>query len=350
MKEFWAEILTLLSMFKTARQRYHGPPSDHFDGVRFFSPHGLTLRSTWDLVKWKFTTKPARWPRKVKNERIPHLAARVESGQAVLTFVNHVTMLVQVNGLNVLTDPVWSERVSPFQWAGPRRIRRPGIALKDLPKIDVVLISHNHYDHLDLRTVRKLFKRHDPLFLCALGDGRLLETVKDLRYRELDWYQNVEQGGSRFTFLPSEHWSARGVSDRNLSLWGSFMIEAPGYSVYFGGDSGYSPHFADIARKFPKIDLALLPIGAYSPRWFMKQHHMDPQDAVKAHKDLKALRSIGIHFGTWQLTDEGLDVPVRELREAVREAGLAEGEFDVMKEGETRSFHSLEDVREADVL
>lgn len=341
MKEIWAELLTLYDIVRRARPRHRGPRSDHFDGLRFFSPYGLTLRSTWELVKWKMTAKVTPWPKRVRNEARPQPAEQVPPGEAVLTFVNHVTMLIQVNGLNILTDPVWARRASPFLIAGPKRVRRPGIALKDLPRIDVVLISHNHYDHFDARTIRKLQKRHRPLFLCALGDGRLLERVRDLEFRELDWHESVEHGGTRFTFLPAEHWSARGLSDRNLSLWGSFMIEAPGYNVYFAGDTGYAPHFKAIAEKFPRIDLSLLPIGAYAPRWFMRQHHMDPADAVLAHRDLRAKRSLGVHFGTWQLTDEGIDTPVIELAQAVREAGLAHGHFDVMKEGETRRFTSF---------
>lgn len=320
--------------------RYQGPPSDHFDGRRFFSPYGPEPGSLWEVLKWKIRGSGTPWPDRVENEARPAPAAAVSDGEAVLTFVNHATMLVQLNGLNILTDPVYSERTSPVTWAGPRRVRDPGLSFERLPRIDLVLISHNHYDHLDMATVARLAERDQPLFLVALGDGRLIEGLPDVKFREMDWGQTETVGRTKITYLPAQHWSARGPFDRNLSLWGSFLVEGPGFNFYFAGDTGYSRHFAEIAANHPRIDLALLPIGAYEPRWFMQGQHLNPADAVQAHRDLKAGLSVGIHFGTWKLTDEGIGDPLQALAEARGKAGVGENEFLVLKEGETRSFRA----------
>lgn len=319
--------------------RYHGSKSDHFDGEKFFSPYGDPPRSLFAVLKWKIGGPgAAKWPKTIPNVARPNPVASVPAGEGVFTFINHATMLVQVNGLNILTDPLFSKRTSPFAFMGPARVREPGIRLEDLPRIDLVLVSHNHYDHLDLASLRKLKDKDDPEFLFALGDLDVVKGIEGLRARQMDWWQTLEIRGSKITFLPAQHWSARWVRDRNSSLWGSFLVEAPGFSFYFAGDTGYSRHFSEIAAKFPNIDVALLPIGAYEPRWFMKSMHMNPEDAVRAHGDLGAKKSIAIHFGTWQLTDEPVDEPVRKLGEARELAGLSPEKFVVLDQGETRAF------------
>jgi L-ascorbate metabolism protein UlaG (beta-lactamase superfamily) len=280
--------------------------------------------------------RPAKWPDKVNNKAVPDLNMNLEHGAAAVTFINHATILVQTKELTFLTDPVFSERVSPFTWIGPKRVRAPGISIKNLPKIDVVVISHNHYDHLDIASITELQQQHDPLFLIALGDSMIVQHIKNLRYKEMDWWEKYTIGNTHIHFLPAQHWSARGLIDRNLSLWGSFMIEASGFNTYFAGDTGYARHFKEIAQKFPKIDLALLPIGAYKPRWFMRAQHMDPADAIQAHQDLQAYKSIAVHFGTWQLTDEAINEPITDLKQAKIIKNIAEDEFYVMDNGETR--------------
>lgn len=339
----WCKIIlgvSLLSVLACTSPRYQGPVSDHFDGKRFFSPYGLKPKGFTSLLKWQIEGGRSEWPAQAENRGKPALVDSVTDNEVAVTFVNHITFLLQFKGLNVLTDPVWAERASPVSFAGPKRVRAPGLEFDQLPRIDLVVISHNHYDHFDLQTIEKLHQAHKPLFLVALGDGRLIEHIPGLRFEEMDWWQFKDlESGHRVHFLPAQHWSARGLFDRNMSLWGSYMIESStGPRVYFGGDTGYSPHFKEVAAKFPVIDLAFLPIGAYEPRWFMKDQHMNPEDAVLAHQDLKPGRSIGTHFGTWQLTNEGLEEPVKELIVAREKAGLSENDFFVLDEGETRRF------------
>jgi N-acyl-phosphatidylethanolamine-hydrolysing phospholipase D len=266
-----------------------------------------------------------------------------------LTWVGHATALLQLAGLSVLTDPMFSERAFPLQFAGPRRAQPPGLALADLPAVDVVLISHNHYDHLDRSSVvaleRQALARGQTLvFLVPLGLKSLLMGwgVRDVQ--ELDWWEQTTVAGVAFHLAPVQHWSARGLGDVSDTLWGGWSLLAPELHVYFGGDSGYSPDFADTRAHFaeqqtPKLgggfDLALLPIGAYEPLWFMKAQHMSPADAVHAHADLGAKRSIGIHWGTFPLADEPLDQAPRDLALARAAAGLDEAEFGVLRLGET---------------
>ncbi|MBX3040665.1 MAG: MBL fold metallo-hydrolase [Bdellovibrionaceae bacterium] len=320
--------------------RYRGPVSDHFNGKKFFSPYGLEPKGFMALLRWQWEGGSVQWPLSVENSAQPQISKDVAADSVAVTFVSHATVLLQFQGINILTDPMWSDRASPFSSFGPKRVRAPGVDFSVLPKIDLVLISHNHYDHLDLPTIRRLVEKHDPLFLVALGDGRLIEDNPGIRFKEMDWGQTHSWSESmNIHFLPAQHWSARGFFDRNLSLWGSFMVEpSKGPVVYFAGDTGYAPHFKDIAARFPRIDLALLPIGAYEPRWFMKDQHMNPADAVDAHRDLKARRSMGIHFGTWHLTNEGIDEPVTELAKARAAAGLAETDFVTLDAGETSVF------------
>jgi len=320
------------------KPRYQGLAKAPFDGTHFANLTGPAAKGLWEVFKWKIQGTAKPWPKWVENEASPLLPSSLEVGQVAATFVNHATMLLQFRGLNVITDPVFSDRLSPVSFAGPKRIRRPGLEFAQLPKIDVVVVSHNHYDHLDIVSIRKLHDKFQPMFLVGLGDGRILEKIPGIRFQELDWWQTHDVLGAKFTYLPAQHWSARGPYDRNLSLWGSFIVEAQGCHVYFAGDTGYSHHFQLIAQKFPKIDLALLPIGAYEPRWFMKESHMNPADAVQAHQDLRAHRSVAIHFGTWQLTDEALHEPPQHLAEALVAAKVPQDHFWVLKEGETRQL------------
>jgi L-ascorbate metabolism protein UlaG (beta-lactamase superfamily) len=324
---------------RNGRNRYYqGPPSDHFDGERFFLPEHRVASCKWGLLKWQLGGGRARWPRRVENRPHDALPRILDSTEVHVTFIGQATMLIQAAGINILTDPFFSERASPFQWAGPKRVRPPGVPFDALPPIHAVLVSHNHYDHLDLPTIRRLHDRHSPLILTPLGNGAILRrTRRPLRIEEGDWGDRFPVGdGVAVSFAPAVHWSRRGPRDRNMALWASFVIETPAGLIYFAGDTGYGSgaHFRAVPEQFGPVRLALLPIGAYEPRWFMHRHHMNPDDAVKAHLDLGAERSLGIHHSTLQLTNEGIGDPPAALAQALAERGLEPHIFRAVEPGE----------------
>lgn len=310
--------------------------SDHFNGKEFFNPWGVNNQKTlWDVLKWKIHGGAASWPEFVETQTFP--LPHPTSDTYVVTWVNHSTFLIQTDTLNILTDPIWAKRASPVGFAGPARVVKAGIQFDMLPKIDVVLDSHNHYDHLDLETLKRLSDRDQPLILVPLGDKKWLteEGVRNLE--EMDWYTDKVIKEINFTFLPAQHWSARGVFDRNHSLWGSWGIELKGAKIYHAGDTGFGPHFKEIREKWGQADLALIPVGAYEPRWFMKAMHMNPSDALKAFKVLEARYALGMHLETFQLTDESRDEPRRELMKILDE----KIRFEVLQIGESRVFSKL---------
>ncbi len=290
------------------------PVSEHFDGDRFFNPwEPVEDKTLGDVIRWRMQGGRPAWPAWIESDIGKAHEPRDGRGVAA-TFVNHSTFVLRFAGesgaTTVLTDPIWSERASPFGFVGPRRVHAPGVPFDSLPKVDVVVVSHNHYDHLDLPTLVALSERDDPLILVPLGDKALLESAGVRRVHEMDWWESIEVDGLTVTFLPAQHWSARGLRDRRKSLWGSFGITGPdGTTVYHGGDTGYGPHFNMIAERWGSPDLALLPIGAFQPRWFMRYYHMDPEDAVRAFQDLGAKKAVGMHFGTFQLADDYRDEP-----------------------------------------
>ncbi|HEX7927256.1 MAG TPA: MBL fold metallo-hydrolase, partial [bacterium] len=265
---------------------------------------------------------------------------KANTTETSITWIGHVTFLYQVGGANVLTDPHFSERASPFSFAGPKRFVPPALALKDLPHIDAVVISHNHYDHLDRASVVALSKQAggSPLFLVPLGNKAWFEGEGITNVEELDWWQSREVAGLRVTVVPVQHWSSRTPWDRNETLWGGWIIDHPNFRFMFAGDTGYSADFKEIGAKFPGIDLAGIPIGAYEPRWFMKWAHVNPEEAVQIHKDLGARQSVAMHWGTFQLTDETIDEPPKALARALQQADISPERFFVMKFGETRKF------------
>src|SRR5665213_948234 len=317
---------------------YSGPRSDHFDGRRFFNPDATAGRSVLDVLRWQFTAERTAWPRWVVNKVHPSLPASLEAGEVALTFVNHITFLIQFAGLNVLTDPVYSQRASPFRQLGPRRVRHPGLAFEDLPPIHVVLVTHNHYDHLDIETLLRLNEVHAPRFITSLGNRAFLKPFGIQTVDELDWWQSIDAADATITLTPAQHWSTRGPGNRNRTLWGGFILAASARQVFFAGDTGYWKHFTAIRTRYGRMDLALLPIGAYKPRWFMRDQHMDPDDAVRAHIDLEARVSIGTHFGCFELTDEGIDAPLVALASARQRHAIAANAFQVLDTGETRLF------------
>jgi L-ascorbate metabolism protein UlaG (beta-lactamase superfamily) len=307
-------------------------PGDHFDGRRFFNPthkNGQPVSAVPRMLVEKRTAWPASVP--VEPRRPPPL----DGATAVVTFIGHATLLIQTPLGNILTDPVYSQRASPVPFAGPKRARQPAVLFGDLPPIDVVLLSHNHYDHCDLTTLRAIEERWHPMVVTPLGNSRLLKTAGMRRIEEIDWWQDAARVPLPIMLTPAQHFSARTPFDRNRALWGGFVIRAGEKRIFFAGDSGYASHFAQIRERAGTPDLALLPIGAYEPRWFMKDIHMNPAEAVQAHLDLGATRSIATHFGTFQLTLEGIDDPVIALGEALRTCGVPSAQFRAPDFGES---------------
>lgn len=293
---------------------YRGPLSDHFDGKRFHN-HQEGWQSEGSFLKWQATKTPTPWPEWIDAEPGPPPLPRVDGGRLRVTLINHSTTLLQIDGLNFLTDPIWSERCSPVPFAGPKRHRPPGLRFDDLPDIDAVLVSHNHYDHMDMPTLRRL--RRTRVF-APLGSAALLARSGVRNATDLDWWDSVPlANGVTITCVPSQHFCARSLSDRNATLWGGFVISGPSGHVYFAGDTGWGAHFAQVAQRFGAVRLALLPIGSYLPRWFMKPAHIDPAEAVQAHLVLRAQTSVAIHYGTFALGDDGEQQPLDDLRAAL---------------------------------
>jgi L-ascorbate metabolism protein UlaG (beta-lactamase superfamily) len=290
----------------------------HFDGKRFYNPDAPQAPGLLDVLRWKLTSRPEPAPTFISDVEQSIPPRRVEGSGLRTTLVNHSTVLLQQRGSNILTDPIWSERAGPLSWIGPRRRRKPGVSLDDLPRIDAVLISHNHYDHLDLPTLRRLAARGDSTFIVPARVARLLRSEKIGPAHELDWGESFSLPGCTIHCVPAMHFSRRGIFDRNVTLWCGYVIEFQERMVYFAGDTGFGRHFAQIREKFGSPHLALLPIGAYEPRWVMSPVHMAPDEAIRAHEILAARTSIAIHHGTFQLTDEGIDTPQEKLQAYAR--------------------------------
>lgn len=303
-----------------AAPKYRGPQSDHFDGKRFHNLQPTRHAGFLDMVKWLTRRDPGKWER--WREIVPAAPppARVAGRALRVTWVNHSTFLVQTENVNLLTDPIWSMRCSPVQWAGPKRHHRPGIRFEELPPIDAVLISHNHYDHMDVPTLRHLERRHT---LVGLGNAAFLQGATDL-----DWWQSAAISEDvRVHCVPAQHFSSRGLTDRDANLWCGFVVETPHGAIYFAGDTGYGPHFQMIAERFGPIRLALLPIGAFRPEWFMRAVHISPREAVRAARDLGAQLSIPMHYSTFHLGDDGQDEPAEVLRRELASAPEVRFEF-----------------------
>lgn len=326
----------------SARNRYYqGPVSDHFDGTRFLNPAGEpeTDRSFGDLLRWRRSAPDNGWPAAVAVTPVTP-AARV-AGLRV-TMVGHATLLIQIAGLNILTDPVWSDRASPVAFAGPRRVTAPGIELDALPPIDAILLSHNHYDHLDIASLRALHRRHDPLIVTPLGNDAIIHRhLPAARVCAGDWGDHFDVvPGARAHIVPALHWSSRGPRDRRMALWGGFLLEAAGKRVYFAGDTGYGTGdiFRAIGARFAPVDLAILPIGAYDPRWFMAAQHCDPEEAIRIMRDVGAKAAVGMHWGTFKLTDEARTDPERRLADGLAAHGIEPGRFRALHPADIADF------------
>ena len=319
-----------------SRNRYYqGPPSDHYDGERFFNPgHPDIDRSLLDLLRWRLGGRRARWAATPIRQVVP--AARV--ADLSVTLIGHASLLLQVDGRNILVDPVWSARASPLRWAGPRRYNEPGIAFEALPPIDLVLLTHNHYDHLDIRTLRRLWQAGRPPIVAPLGNDRVIgRTEPGMRVRTLDWGQHTEiLPGLEVWLHPANHWSSRSLSDRRMALWGGFVVRTQVATIYLAGDTGYGDGaiFRGVRERHGPPDLAILPIGAYAPRWFLKDQHVDPAEAVRIMLDCGAAQALGVHWGTFALTDEPQFAPEQDLRRALEVAGVPETRFLAMRPGD----------------
>lgn len=339
-------------------------PSHHVPGKGFRNPWpGAAPHGFGDFLRWTLTERrrrnrernpehdrrrdppPSAFPRATPAFRTP----RASANAILATWVGHSTFLLQIGGMNVLLDPVWSERASPVPFAGPRRHTAPGVALDALPPIDLVLVSHDHYDHLDEPTVRHLLRMHrDARWLAPLGVGSWLARRGAKVARELDWWERTDVGPLEITATPAQHFSGRSLTRRNSTLWAGWSIragsDADTPSVFIAGDTGAHPEFGAIARRLGPFDAAFLPIGAYDPRWFMRPVHMDPEDAVTAYEEMvaangeRALTFVAMHWGTFKLTDEPLDEPPVRARAAWERAGLDPALLWIARHGETRAL------------
>jgi L-ascorbate metabolism protein UlaG (beta-lactamase superfamily) len=329
------------------------PVSDNFDGQRYFNPGSLSKEGEgpkrgvfgW-IWQWLAGNDWPEWPEYIDLPPGSPPAVRVPKGTLRITAVGHSTFLIQMDGLNILTDPVWSERCSPVSWAGPRRRSQPGIRFEDLPSIDAVLVSHNHYDHLDQSTLARLAKNGTPRSLVPLGNRDLVREAGIPAVDELDWWQSTPLSSEvKVTLVPAQHFSSRSLWDRNRALWGGFLISGPSGNIYFSGDSGYGPHFLEIARRFSPIRVAILPISPYQPQSSDKPSadyrlrvHMRPREAVQAHLDLGAPVSVAAHFQVFQLGPDGFDDAVQELAATLKKGDLNPDAFIALKLGQSQEW------------
>ncbi len=321
-----------------ANRYYSGPASDHFDGQRFFNPEGIAPSSLRDVLKWQLGGGKKKWPTRYPSPYADKPPARVTGGDLRVSFVGHATVLLQTAGLNILTDPVWSNRASPVPFAGPKRVNPPGIALEDLPDIDVVLLSHNHYDHLDLKTLSALKKRGNPLIVTPLGNDKILHKHdRDFRIAVGDWGDTISLSADvSVSFEPAHHWSARTAGDRCFALWAAFVLQTPHGRIYHIGDTGFHDgvNFNAVREKYGDFRLAIIPFGAYEPRWFMKGQHQNPDEAVRAHRMCNAAYTLGHHWGTFQLTNESIGDQLSALDRARLEHGVAVDRFRALQPGQ----------------
>ena len=321
---------------------YAGPVSDHFDGTRFFDPRWTTRRGPLDFFRWQFTREQGYWPAHAPSPFADRPPRRVNGTNLRVSFVGHASILLQTGGLNILLDPVWSERASPVSFAGPRRVNAPGVAFDDLPPIDAALISHNHYDHLDMTTLSALATPHRPRVVVPLANDVIIRSHdQSIAVEAGDWGQQIALSSDvAVTLAPMRHWSARGVTDRDKALWASFVIDTPAGRIFHVGDSGYGNgfYFRAAREQYGPFKLAILPIGAYEPRWFMHENHMNPEEAVLAFRDSGAEFALAHHYGTFQMADDGHEAPALALDAALTTAGIPAERFRKLKPGEVWEF------------
>ena len=319
--------------------------SDHYNGEKFYNPYWLEFdKSIWDIIRLRYFSDLKIADNQANAHRVPVVdriadLRSAEPDEFQFTWLGHASFLIQYRGIAILTDPILSPRVSPLPLGGyPRLVPMP-IGIDDLPAIDYVLISHNHYDHLDANTIEALGKSPHYLVPSKLGTWFTKLGIPPDHIHEFDWWESREDANIIVTATPSQHWSGRGLFDRFDTLWASWHVKIANRSIWFAGDTGYNPHqFVEIGKRLGGVDLALIPIGAYHPRSFLKEQHVDPEQAIQIHKDIQAKRSIGMHWGTFQLSAEAIDEPVKLIAQAQRQGRINEGEFTIMSIGETRKL------------
>jgi L-ascorbate metabolism protein UlaG (beta-lactamase superfamily) len=333
-----AAVAGLFGLRSASARLYDGPVSDHFDGTYFFDTHGVPPKRFTDLLRWSTAGGKAKWPAWAPSPYADKPPQRVDGAAWRICYVGHASLLLQTAGLNILFDPVWSERVSPFTFYGPKRVNDPGIGFDALPPIDVVLVSHGHYDHLDAATLSRLAARDNPRVVTPLGNDVIMKLHDPaIRAEGRDWGDRVALSPRiAVTLAPMRHWTARGLTDRNKALWAAFILETPAGRIYHVGDSGYGTghHFRTARERHGPFRLAILPVGAYEPRWFMRDQHMDPEESLNAFADCAAELGLGHHYGTFQLTDEEVDAPERAFEIARGQAGIAADRFRLLKPGQ----------------
>jgi len=317
---------------------YNGPPSDHFDGKHFYNEESGQNFS--DHVKWFWEMETVNWPDWIEDSPQPQPLAKVGKGELRATFINQSTVLIQMDEINVLTDPFWSEKAGPISWLGMQRIRAPGVRIEDLPNIDLIIISHDHYDHLDLPTLELLITKHNPIILVGLGVQARLDALKQARIIELDWWNEYRYSDDLLiTFVPSRHNSGRGLFDSDRTLWGGYVLEGPHGRVLFFGDTALGGYLEEIKKSFEDFRLAILPVGSYEPYWFMGSAHMNPEAAVRVHKMLNVNTTMGIHFATIAEHPQQLITAHEEdLAAALRKHNVAVSEFLLLDFGESRAL------------
>ena len=320
------------------RNRYYqGPVTDHFDGTLFHGPGPAIDKSRSDLLRLFFRTPFADWPPHVDNPPAAPVLRRVDGAALRVTTIGHASHLIQTQSLNMLVDPVWSDRASPFAFAGPQRVTAPGIELDALPPIDLVLVTHNHYDHLDLATLDRLHAAHAPKIIVPLGNDAILRRHNAaFAVEAFDWGARVALSEHvAATLVPCHHWSARWLGDRRMALWTAYVIETPDGAIYHIGDTAYRDGaiFRDIPRRFGPPRLAIIPIGAYEPRWFMRDQHVEPAESVAIFQECRAHFALAHHWGTFRLTAEPIDDPPRRLAAALAAARLDADRFQVLRPG-----------------
>jgi L-ascorbate metabolism protein UlaG (beta-lactamase superfamily) len=324
---------------RKANAYYSGPVTDHFDGERFFNPGGRAPKGLMQVARLYTAERWAPWPEELPSsfpaDKPP---PSVTGAKARLSFIGHASWLLQTGGRNLLIDPVWAERASPLSFLGPKRANAPGVAFDDLPPIHAVIVTHNHYDHMDLGVLARLWRQHRPMIVTPLGNDTIMKAeIADIEARAVDWGEAADLGGGIIAHVaPTQHWSARGVRDRSHALWASFVLESLAGKIYAVGDSGLGDGstFRHVARQHTAIRLALLPIGAYEPRWFMESQHMNPADAVEALHLSGAEKALGHHWGTFQLTAEPHDQPPADLVAALASRGMTRDRFVPVRPGQ----------------
>ncbi|MEQ8525222.1 MBL fold metallo-hydrolase [Gracilimonas sp.] len=330
-------LFIAIAGWAVSKPGYKGPTSRHFNGTTFENLGDVPSKGFFDVMKWYFQRDQGEWT-EIPEDQITFAERpddNVTSGMKI-TYVNHSTFLIQTAGVNILTDPVWSDRVSPISFTGPKRFRPPGVRFEDLPPIDLIIISHNHYDHLDIETLKKLNEKFEPRVVVPLGVDIYLNQEGIENTIALDWEEDQPIDSDITIYsVQAQHFSARGLFDRDKTLWSGYVIDTPTGSIYFAGDTGYGDFFTNIGERHPDIKVGLIPIGAYKPRWFMKPMHVNPEEAIQIHKDVGAEISFGMHFGTFPLADDGMKDPENDFAKAIQQSENAGVNFKLLTEGDT---------------